>query len=268
MVAFDSTGDLLPEAFETDRLRLARFDRDVGIRELYRAFSENEPGIEETARYLPYGPLDHPKDAADRLSEREQQWEQNDRAQWAIRPRDGEDGAGEFAGMGALILDWERRLAKPAIWLRRRFWGRGYSGERREVRTGSGATREPPTRCSILPSIGWISTAWRCRSRSATSGRGARSKGTSTATAGATRGCSATTGSGRRGPSTATGSPSPGRSTRRRARRGDGQPIAAGRRSRWIQRGGNAEPHDPGRRPEQRAPPPGPEDGVRGHLRQ
>lgn len=133
MVEFGRFDGLLPERFETDRLRFARFDRDVGVHELYRAFSAHEPGVEAVARYLPYGPLEHPKAAADRLSRREREWEDGERAQWSIRPRDGGEGAGEFAGMGALILDWDRRLAKPAIWLRRRFWGRGYSGERADA---------------------------------------------------------------------------------------------------------------------------------------
>jgi RimJ/RimL family protein N-acetyltransferase len=49
---------------------------------------------------------------------------------YLIRPRDGEDGAGEVAGATALSADWETRTAELGIWLRKRFWGRGYSGER------------------------------------------------------------------------------------------------------------------------------------------
>jgi RimJ/RimL family protein N-acetyltransferase len=133
MVSVDPFDGLFPDRFETDRLRFARFDRDVGVEEFYRAFSDGEPGIEEVARYLPYGPLASPKAAADRLARRERQWDDDERAQWAIRPREGEPGAGDLAGMGALIVEWDRRLAKPAIWLRRRFWGRGYSGERADA---------------------------------------------------------------------------------------------------------------------------------------
>ena len=29
-----------------------------------------------------------------------------------------------------MLVDWETRTGRPAIWLRKRFWGRGYSAER------------------------------------------------------------------------------------------------------------------------------------------
>jgi len=35
-----------------------------------------------------------------------------------------------------LILRWDRDLALPAIWLRKPFWGRGYSGERADALLG------------------------------------------------------------------------------------------------------------------------------------
>jgi predicted acetyltransferase len=46
------------------------------------------------------------------------------------RPRaEGED-ANELVGTTNLHFDWERRSAELGIWLRKPFWGRGYSGER------------------------------------------------------------------------------------------------------------------------------------------
>jgi len=38
--------------------------------------------------------------------------------------------AGEIAGFGGFSVDWEKRTAVLGTWLRKRFWGRGYSGER------------------------------------------------------------------------------------------------------------------------------------------
>ncbi|WP_342712820.1 GNAT family N-acetyltransferase [Halogeometricum limi] len=32
--------------------------------------------------------------------------------------------------MAGLDFDWDRDVAKPGIWLRKPYWGRGYSGER------------------------------------------------------------------------------------------------------------------------------------------
>ncbi|MWV40369.1 GNAT family N-acetyltransferase [Natrialba sp. INN-245] len=60
----------------------------------------------------------------------EAKWDDGTRAQYLIRPREGEDGAGEIAGAACLIVDRETQTATPGIWLRKRFWGRGYSGER------------------------------------------------------------------------------------------------------------------------------------------
>ena len=36
----------------------------------------------------------------------------------------------EIAGSGRLLVDWETKTGKPAIWLRKPYWGCGYSGER------------------------------------------------------------------------------------------------------------------------------------------
>lgn len=68
-------------------------------------------------------------EAADRLARFEEAWADRERAEYAVRPRTGED-AGDLAGSAGLVLDWDRRVARPAINLRRRFWGRGYAGER------------------------------------------------------------------------------------------------------------------------------------------
>jgi RimJ/RimL family protein N-acetyltransferase len=47
---------------------------------------------------------------------------------------DGRGGVGgdadELAGTTNLHFDWDRRSAELGIWLRKPFWGRGYSGER------------------------------------------------------------------------------------------------------------------------------------------
>jgi RimJ/RimL family protein N-acetyltransferase len=47
-----------------------------------------------------------------------------------VRPREGEDGAGEAAGEAELAAVWDERTAFMTFGLRKRFWGRGYSGER------------------------------------------------------------------------------------------------------------------------------------------
>ncbi|WP_348533331.1 GNAT family N-acetyltransferase [Haloarcula marina] len=122
---------LFPEEIETDRLRLRRLSHEtVDAVEYYRLCSRHEPGIEDVTAYLPWDPHETVKETHDYLDELEAKWEAGTRAEYVIRPKSGEDGAGEIAGAGGLVLDWERQTAKPAIWLRKRFWGRGYGGER------------------------------------------------------------------------------------------------------------------------------------------
>lgn len=124
---------MFPERIETDRLVLERFcEENVDLFEFYRVCSDAD-GVEEMAevtRYMPWDPhvtVDESKEFVDRC---EDQWEEGEAATYAIRPRKGEAGAGQFAGAGGLHLDWERRTARLGTWLRKRFWGRGYSGER------------------------------------------------------------------------------------------------------------------------------------------
>jgi ribosomal-protein-alanine N-acetyltransferase len=40
------------------------------------------------------------------------------------------DRAGEFAGLASLEPDWERGVGTLGTWLRKSYWGEGYSGER------------------------------------------------------------------------------------------------------------------------------------------
>ncbi len=127
---------LFPESIETDRLHLQRLCHGtVDVLEYYRCCSDHEQGIEEVTRYLPWDPHESAKETNEYIDSLEQQWEQGTRAEYVIRPKAGEDGASEdgtgpIAGAGGLIVEWETRTGYPAIWLRRQFWGRGYSGER------------------------------------------------------------------------------------------------------------------------------------------
>jgi RimJ/RimL family protein N-acetyltransferase len=129
MRAVPHAGHVFPEVIETDRLRLERCSREhVSTRALYDAAGRSQTIDAETA-YLPWSPLDTLADAEERLAEFEQQWEERERAEWIVRPQNGEPGAGKFAGTAGLICRWDQYLALLAIWLQKPFWGRGYSGE-------------------------------------------------------------------------------------------------------------------------------------------
>ena len=125
---------LFPDEIETDRLRFQRLCREtVDVFEYYRLCSHHEPGIEEVTKYLPWSVHETVKETAEYLDEIEAKWENGTRAEYLIRPKEGEPDAGEIAGSGGLIIDWETQTGKPAIWLRKPFWGRGYSGERADA---------------------------------------------------------------------------------------------------------------------------------------
>jgi RimJ/RimL family protein N-acetyltransferase len=128
---------MFPSSFETERLRFERFcGANVDARELYDVCSRRSDTIEAETEFLPWEPLSTVADAAERIERYERQWEERERAEWLVRPKPGEDGAGELAGSAGLLFRWDRGCALPAIWLRERFWGRGYSGERADALLG------------------------------------------------------------------------------------------------------------------------------------
>lgn len=118
---------LFPDRIGTDRLVLEPL-QSVDPFALYRICSA-DPDIEEVTEYVTWEPHATPKETVEFLDHVRTQYEGNDGAQYVIRPRTGES-AGEIAGVTGLTVDWERRTGTLGIWLRKRFWGRGYSGER------------------------------------------------------------------------------------------------------------------------------------------
>lgn len=122
--------ELFPETIETDRLRLeAAGPETVDVLELYGICS-SDPGIEDVTEYVTWEPHATPKETLEFLEHVAEGREENERASYVVYPREGEEGAGEVAGMAGFGVDWEKRTATLGTWLRKRFWGRGYSGER------------------------------------------------------------------------------------------------------------------------------------------
>jgi len=121
---------LFPERFETDRLTFERLTREsIDLFEFYRICS-SDSGIEEVTEYMPWDPHQSVKETAEFVDSVEQQWTDDEAATYVIRPKDSEDGGGDIAGLTTLSCDWDRRTGGLGMWLRKRFWGRGYSGER------------------------------------------------------------------------------------------------------------------------------------------
>lgn len=122
---------MFPVEIRTDRLRLRRATREVvPSLELYEHGREGAAGVEDVTRYVTWDPYRSPKEAADFLRRIEDRWEAGESAVYAVFPREGEDGAGTFAGTAGLHFQWDRDVAAFGVWLRKPFWGRGYAGER------------------------------------------------------------------------------------------------------------------------------------------
>lgn len=121
---------LFPETLETSRLRFERLCREnVDPLDFYRICADDD-GIDDVARYMPWEPHQSPKETVEFLHHVEKRWDDGEGAKWIIRPRDEEDGAGQFAGTTDFIVDWDRQTVAFGIWLRKRFWSRGYAAER------------------------------------------------------------------------------------------------------------------------------------------
>ncbi|RQH00127.1 GNAT family N-acetyltransferase [Natrarchaeobius oligotrophus] len=121
---------MFPQSIETDRLRLESIRSDrLDVLELYEICS-SDPGIDEVTAHLTWSPHETPKETLEFVTEARTNHESGETGTYVIRPRDGEAGAGEIAGLCGFETDWKRRTMSLGIWLRRRFWGRGYSSER------------------------------------------------------------------------------------------------------------------------------------------
>jgi len=121
---------LFPTKMESDRLRYEQVSPEtLDPLELYEHVREDAPHIDEITRHVTWDPYGHPKEAVDWLEQCRDAFEEQSGATYAIYPTEG-PGAGEFAGVAGLHPDWDRRLATLGTWLRKPFWGRGYSGER------------------------------------------------------------------------------------------------------------------------------------------
>jgi RimJ/RimL family protein N-acetyltransferase len=109
---------------------LRRFSREtIDTLDLYE-YTGKADSIEAETQYVSWDPHATPKETWDFLTRVEEQWENAEGVTYAVFPREGEDGAGEFAGNTGFGIDWDKRKATLGIWLRKPFWGRGYSGER------------------------------------------------------------------------------------------------------------------------------------------
>ncbi|WP_227352882.1 GNAT family N-acetyltransferase [Haladaptatus salinisoli] len=121
---------IFPERIETDRLVLERIPSEsTDVFELYDLCSTDSWRTDAT-EHMPWFRFRTLSDAARFVEHAESQWNDRETARYTVRPKSGEDGAGELAGLAAFGPEWDERRAGSGIVLAKRFWGRGYGRER------------------------------------------------------------------------------------------------------------------------------------------
>ena len=124
---------MFPERIETNRLTLERISHDsVDVFELHELYADGDEA-EEMFEYWDSSPHQTLKETYDYVTEAERLWDDVAGAKYVLRPKIGEDEAGIIAGTTGLYPNWEKRTANLGILLDKRFWGRGYSGERADA---------------------------------------------------------------------------------------------------------------------------------------
>jgi len=125
--------DPFPRVFETERLRFERVHPEtLPARELYPSVS-TESGIADATRFMTWDPHQHPKETMEYVEHVGDANAAAESGNYALYPKSSAEGAGEFAGNAGISPDWDQRTAEFGIWLRKPFWGRGYSGERADA---------------------------------------------------------------------------------------------------------------------------------------
>lgn len=125
---------MFPERIETERLILERISHEsVDVFGLHEFYTDGN-NTEEMFEYWDSDPHQTIKETNDYLDEAERLWEEAEGAKYVIRRKDGEDdGEHAIIGTTGLYPDWDKRSANFGILLNKRYWGRGYAGERADA---------------------------------------------------------------------------------------------------------------------------------------
>lgn len=99
--------------------------------ELYDHVKAGAPDIEEITKWVTWDPHQTLKETAEWIEAKGKEFDDGEHATYVLRPKEGEH-RGAIAGVSGIGVDWDRKTATFGIWLRKPFWGRGYSGERAE----------------------------------------------------------------------------------------------------------------------------------------
>lgn len=121
---------LFPASMESERLDYERVHPDeTDPRTVYEHANPDAPDVDAITEYVTWDPHRSLKATAEWIEACGTDFENDDAATYALSPASGER-AGEFAGVAGIGPDWDRQRATLGIWLRKPFWGNGYSEER------------------------------------------------------------------------------------------------------------------------------------------
>lgn len=127
---------MFPEVIESRRLRFEpRTPEYVDALTVYEFCKQGVPGIDEVTRYMPWDPHPHPKETHEFLERGAKGWSEREEASYVIRLREAgvesdADEEGDIVGFTGISIDWDKRTATLGMWVRKPYWGRGFSGER------------------------------------------------------------------------------------------------------------------------------------------
>ncbi|WP_440989186.1 GNAT family N-acetyltransferase [Haloarchaeobius baliensis] len=144
-ITFTDWEGLLPRRIDTDRLTMLPSSPEVlDPLALYRVCS-GDTAIDEVTEHLTWEPHATPKESLEFLETTRDGLDSGEDASYQlyVAPDDAPEGIdgpsprGPYAdtdlvlaGGAGMGIDWDRRTGTLGTWLRKPFWGRGYSGER------------------------------------------------------------------------------------------------------------------------------------------
>ncbi|WP_256297068.1 GNAT family N-acetyltransferase [Haloarchaeobius salinus] len=136
---------LLPRRIDTDRLTLLPSTPEVLDPLAFYRVCSGDPAIDEVTEHLTWEPHATPKETLEFLEMTREGLDAGEDASYQlyVEPADapgdidGPSPRGPYAdtdlvlaGGAGMGIDWDRRTGTLGTWLRKPFWGRGYSGER------------------------------------------------------------------------------------------------------------------------------------------
>jgi RimJ/RimL family protein N-acetyltransferase len=119
---------IFPSRIETERLELVQLTHEaIPAAELHQYLGvDNGEDIEEATEYTLWDAHETVADTAEYIDESLEMWDEREAATYLLQRRSD----GETVGKTRMKIGWDHRAGWPEAFIRKPFWGNGYSGER------------------------------------------------------------------------------------------------------------------------------------------